>query len=147
MNLSAVKQGQGVLLAASQVEPGLLQRIKDAQQDDVDLQEVRDKLELGEALEYSVGSDDIIRLRGRICIPEDAELRGQILSKGHCSRFSVRRGGIKMYKNLRSHYWWPRMKRDVQDFVARCAVCQQVKAKHLIPGGYLQPLDVPTWKW
>ena len=39
------------------------------------------------------------------------------------------------------------MKRDVAEFVARCAICQQVKAEHLRPGGFLQPLGVPTSKW
>ena len=39
------------------------------------------------------------------------------------------------------------MKRDVAEFVARCTVCQQVKAKHQRPGGCLRPLEIPTWKW
>ena len=52
-----------------------------------------------------------------------------------------------MYQNSKSQYWWKSMKKDIKDFVMRCAVCQQVKAEHLRPGGLLQPLEVPTWKW
>ena len=39
------------------------------------------------------------------------------------------------------------MKKDVADFVARCLVCQQVKAEHQKPAGMLQLLEVPEWKW
>ena len=39
------------------------------------------------------------------------------------------------------------MKREVADFVARCLVCQQVKAEHQKPSGKLQSLDISEWKW
>ena len=39
------------------------------------------------------------------------------------------------------------MKRDIADFVARCLVCQQVKAEHQRPLGTLQPLPILEWKW
>ena len=32
-------------------------------------------------------------------------------------------------------------------FVAQCLVCQQVKAEHQQPIGFLQPLPIPGWKW
>ncbi|PKA56240.1 hypothetical protein AXF42_Ash011169 [Apostasia shenzhenica] len=51
-----------------------------------------------------------------------------------------------MYQNLREHYWWNNMKRDVAQFVAKCLVCQQIKAEHQRPGGLLQPLPIPKWK-
>ena len=39
------------------------------------------------------------------------------------------------------------MKKDVADFVVKCLTCQQVKAENQRPGGTLQSLDVPEWKW
>ena len=39
------------------------------------------------------------------------------------------------------------MKKDVAEFVARCLVCQQVKAEQKKPGGLLHPLEIPLWKW
>ncbi|WRX21060.1 Integrase [Theobroma cacao] len=38
------------------------------------------------------------------------------------------------------------MKRDVAEFVAKCLVCQQVKAGHQRPIGTLQSLPIPKWK-
>ena len=39
------------------------------------------------------------------------------------------------------------MSTDARDFVLSCPVCQQEKGSHLLPGGKLQPLEVPTQKW
>ena len=52
-----------------------------------------------------------------------------------------------MYQDLKSHYWWSGMKKDIADCVARCLTCQRVKTKHKKPGVLLQPLPIPIWKW
>jgi hypothetical protein len=52
-----------------------------------------------------------------------------------------------MYKDLKTHYWWYGMKRDIAEYVSLCDTCQRVKAKHQRPAGLLQPLKIPEWKW
>ena len=39
------------------------------------------------------------------------------------------------------------MKRDIVDFIAKCPNCQQVKYEHQRPGGTLQRMPIPEWKW
>jgi hypothetical protein len=39
------------------------------------------------------------------------------------------------------------MKREIAVYIARCNVCQRVKAEHQRPAGLLQPLKVRMWKW
>ena len=39
------------------------------------------------------------------------------------------------------------MKREMEDLVSKCLVCQQVKTPRQKPAGLLQPLSVPEWKW
>jgi len=39
------------------------------------------------------------------------------------------------------------MKKDVANFSACCLPCQRVKMEHQRPGGLLQPLPIPVWKW
>ena len=80
-------------------------------------------------------------------VPQLTNLREEILREFHCSRFVVHPGGKKMYQDLRRHYYWSGMKRQVGDFVRRCLMCQQVKAEHQKPAGLLQPLEVAEWKW
>jgi len=72
-------------------------------------------------------------------------LRELILEEAHSSRYSIHPGAAKMYQDLRHHYWWKRMKKDIVVFVARCLNCQQVKYEHQIPGGLLQQMDIPEW--
>ena len=52
-----------------------------------------------------------------------------------------------MYRDLKRNFWWPGMKREVADYVARCVTCQLVKVEHHRPGGTLQPLSILEWKW
>nr|GFD14777.1 retrotransposon protein, putative, Ty3-gypsy subclass [Tanacetum cinerariifolium] len=60
---------------------------------------------------------------------------------------SVHPGSTKMYHDLKQHFWWSGMKRDVATFVSRCLICQQVKIEHQRASGLLQPLDIPIRKW
>nr|GFC61566.1 retrotransposable element Tf2 [Tanacetum cinerariifolium] len=77
----------------------------------------------------------------------DATLREALLTEAHSSPFSVHPGSTKMYYDLKQHFWWSGMKRDVAMFVSRCLICQQVKIEHQRASGLLQPLDIPVWKW
>jgi hypothetical protein len=48
---------------------------------------------------------------------------------------------------VRGQYFWPGMKKDVVDYIARCMECQKVKDEHRHPIGLLQPFPIPEWKW
>ncbi|XP_061360544.1 uncharacterized protein LOC133304514 [Gastrolobium bilobum] len=52
-----------------------------------------------------------------------------------------------MDHDLKTSFWWPGMKRDITEYVARCLTCQKVKYEHQKPSGLLQPLEIPEWKW
>ena len=39
------------------------------------------------------------------------------------------------------------MNKDIGDFVSRCLVCQQVKAKHQRPASFHQQIEISKWKW
>jgi len=80
-------------------------------------------------------------------IPNVDELREKILDEAHSSRYSIHPGATKMYRDLRQHYWWRRMKKDIVEYVARCLNYQQVKYEHQSLGGLLQQMTIPKWKW
>ncbi|KAL4011223.1 hypothetical protein IC575_028275 [Cucumis melo] len=56
-------------------------------------------------------------------------------------------GSTKMYRTLKKTYWWSGMKQEIAEYVDRCLICQQVKPVRQRPGGFLNPLPVPKWKW
>ena len=39
------------------------------------------------------------------------------------------------------------MKWDIAVYVAKCLVCQKIKAKYQNPVGMMQPPSIPGWKW
>jgi hypothetical protein len=45
-----------------------------------------------------------------------------------------------------TYFFWPRMRKDVDRFMARCTTCQKAKS-HLNPHGLYMPLPVPSIPW
>ena len=81
--------------------------------------------------------------RDRIWIPKFGDVRKLILEDSHRSKYSIHPGNNKMYQDMKPRYWWPRMKIEIADFVAKCVTCAQVKAEHHKPYGELQQLEIP----
>ena len=80
-------------------------------------------------------------------VPKDRELRNQILDEAHSSKLSIHLGSSKMYQDLKTHFWWTKMKKEITAYVARCDNYSMVKADHLKAAGLLQPWSVLGWKW
>jgi hypothetical protein len=55
-------------------------------------------------------------------------------------------GAKKMEEVLSTHFFWPKMRRDVERFVGRCTTCQKAKLR-LNPHGLYMPLPVPSISW
>nr|CAD1818449.1 unnamed protein product [Ananas comosus var. bracteatus] len=108
------------------------------------LEVVRSDVESGHASDFGVGSDGALRFRNRLCVPKDEDVRKAILQEAHQSPYSVHPSGTKMYKDLKVHYWWPGMKKEIGESVAQCLTCQQVKAERRFPAGKLQSLSIPV---
>ena len=94
-----------------------------------------------------MGSDGILRFQGRVCVPDDIEVKRVILEEGHKIRLSLHSGMTKMYQDLKEASWWQGMKKDVAQFVSACLTCQKAKVEHQRPSGIMQPLEIPMWKW
>uniref|UniRef100_A0A2N9IIP1 Integrase catalytic domain-containing protein n=1 Tax=Fagus sylvatica TaxID=28930 RepID=A0A2N9IIP1_FAGSY len=135
------------LLAQLNLRPTLLERIIGAQGKDHKLVKINEAVKKGERSKFSIRSDGTLLYEHRVCVPNDGELRKEILEEAHCTTYTMHPGSTKMYRNLREHFWWDGMKNDIAQFVARCLTCQQVKIEHQRPSGLLQPLSIPQWKW
>ena len=94
-------------------------------------------------MEFSISSDGILNLKGRLCIPNDEKLWNQLLTEAHTTPYSVHPGATKMYKDMKKDFWWLGLKKDVANYVAKCLVCQKIKAEHQRPAGVLQPIEIP----
>jgi hypothetical protein len=55
--------------------------------------------------------------------------------------------GVKKTKDvLTAHFFWPKMRRDVERYVSRCTTCNKAKSR-LNPHGLYIPLPVPSVPW
>jgi hypothetical protein len=83
----------------------------------------------------------------RFVVPKKEAFKKKMLDEAHTSRYSIHPGSTKMYHDLRQQFWWTGMKHKAARYVAECDIYQKVKANYMKPGGLLQLLSIPEWKW
>jgi hypothetical protein len=83
----------------------------------------------------------------RLVVPKGEALKKKILDEAHTSRYSIHPGSTKMYHDLRPQFLRTRMKHEAARYVSECDTCRKVKANYMKPGGLLQLLSIPGWKW
>ena len=54
-----------------------------------------------QASDFSKDEFGTLRFGGRICVPNQPDLKKKILSEAHESAYSIHPGGTKMYEDLR----------------------------------------------
>ena len=134
-------------LANITLQSTLLERIKEAQKQDSELIKTQAMVLAGKASDFSVDETGMLRFGSRVCVPMNENIKKEIMDESHTTPYSVHPGSTKMYQDLKAMFWWPGMKNDIAEYVAKCLTCQQVKAEHQRPAGLLQPLKIPEWKW
>jgi hypothetical protein len=51
----------------------------------------------------------------QICVTGSKKLRKKIMSEAHPSLYTVHLGSTRMYKDLKTTYWWNNMKREISN--------------------------------
>nr|GEV60931.1 hypothetical protein [Tanacetum cinerariifolium] len=62
-------------------------------------------------------SDGTLYYLDRIWVPLKGDVRTLIMDKAYKSKYYVHLGADKMYYDLKDRYWWPRMKKDIAEYV------------------------------
>jgi hypothetical protein len=75
--------------------------------------------------------------KNRIYVPSFRELRNLVLKEMNDVPYAGHLSYQKTITAVRSHLFWPGMKKDVSDYIARCMECQKVKAEHRHPTSLL----------
>ena len=60
-----------------------------------------EEVKKGSKPNFVLSYDGILRFRARLCVPNDGDLKRELLEEAHCSRLVIHPRGTKMYKDLR----------------------------------------------
>ena len=88
-----------------------------------------------------------LRYKGRVVLSTTSPFIPYLLREFHCSPIGGHRGVRQTYNRLSSEFHWRGIKRDVQNFVSNCDVCQRHKYGSTSPAGLMQPLPIPHQVW
>ena len=107
--------------------------------------------EVVQALEKNNGltweEDGVAYMDGRVYVPNNKELREEILREHHDPADIRHPGQHRMIELLKRTYWWPGLKKDVKTYIQGCFKCQQNKVQHQKKAGELYPLEIPQGLW
>jgi hypothetical protein len=129
--------------------PTLRNEIIATQKNDEGMSHIRRRMQEGDPKVncFLEDAEGILWFKDRLVVTTKATLKKKILDEAHTSRYYKNPGNTKMYHDLRQQFWWTRMKHETTRYVSECDTYQKVKADYMKPGGLLQPLSIPDWKW
>ena len=90
--------------------------VKEKQDSDPILLELKGAVHNQRVEVFSQGGDGVLRYQGRLCVLDVGELTQHILAEAHNSKYSIQPGATKMYRNLWKVYWWNGMKKNTTIF-------------------------------
>ncbi|KAK3089262.1 hypothetical protein FSP39_002191 [Pinctada imbricata] len=83
--------------------------------------------------------NEVWRVVHQIVVP--VAYRGDIMSLAHDTPMAGHLGVNKTYNRILSHFYWPKLRKDVSEFCKSCHSCQMVgKPNQVIPPAPLQPI-------
>jgi hypothetical protein len=139
------------LEVVSTYEMNVKERVKNAQETDTFFQTVTSYLEqepTGIKYEgYQMIDGGLLTYINRLYILDCDDLKRFIMDELHKIPYIGHPGYQKMITTTRKQFYWPRLKKYIANYLAKCLECQQVKEEHRHPAGLLQPLPIPEWKW
>jgi hypothetical protein len=144
MSLRFLNNTQGVII---ELEPTLEQDIRKGQKNDEKINEIRQLIIDGKGPDFREDAKGVMWFKDILCVSDIKSIRELILKEAHETSYSIHPGSEKMYQELNKRFWWYGMKREIAEYVARCDSCQIIKAEHQRPACFLQPLQIPQWKW
>lgn len=89
----------------------------------------------------------LIKYKGKVWLGDNVVAQQHVLQVVHQSIVGGHSGVLAIYHRIKQLFHWPGLKQAMKDFVATCAICQQVKVEHVRQPGLLQPLPIADQAW
>ena len=88
------------------LQPTILDGIRGFQELDPLLLKLKEQVQEGKNDKFSVSSNGVLHFKGRLYIPDDTQLKEQILSEAHTTPYLIHTGVTKMYTYMKEQFWW-----------------------------------------
>ena len=75
----------------------------------------------------NVNEKKAIFYKGKNYIPQDQEIRRDIVKMFHDHKTAGHPGEIETFNLVKQHYWWPGMQTFIKNYIQGCGICQQFK--------------------
>lgn len=89
----------------------------------------------------------LIKHHGKVWIANNSALHTKLIAAMHSSAVGGHSGSKATYHRLKQLFSWKGLKKDVEEYVKQCLICQQAKHELEHPAGLLQPLPIPMGAW
>jgi hypothetical protein len=102
LNLGMVNEAKVIM----EVELTLEVEIREGQLEDAKLNEIRQLIQDNKTSDFSKDSQGTLWLGKQICVPNLKPIKELILREAHDYAYSIHPSSTKMYKDLKTRYWW-----------------------------------------
>ena len=104
LSVEVLTESLEVRLASLNLQPTLLDRIREAQRLDPESEVLLELIKSGRKTQLWKDDQGAIRFDTRLWVPDSENLRKEVLSEAHSSAYSIHPGSTKMYKDLKRHF-------------------------------------------
>lgn len=83
----------------------------------------------------------------RLYVPDWFNLRRSLVRECHDTKWAGHQELSVQGPCSRKHYYWPKMRDEIEKYVRACLVCQRDKTEQCLSRGKLEPLPILTRPW
>lgn len=87
------------------------------------MQKISEGPEINENNRYKLSRNGLLMCKNRLYVPNSADLKAVIFDEVHKKSYSGHPGYQKTVTMLRKDFYWPKMKGEAAEYLARCLEC------------------------
>lgn len=146
--LSRCSHHEEICSAISVVTPQWCEDIVNGYQDDSQTMSLLTKVAASATVvPHFTLENGLMKYKNRIWVGRNPAIQLKLIQLLHSSPIGGHSGVLATLKCIQALFAWPKMKKQVTDFVHSCPTCQQAKPEQARYPGLLQPLAVPSSAW
>jgi len=88
----------------------------------------------------------LLLIQNLVYIPE-GDIRRQVISSRHSHPAAGHPGVASTFELVTRDFWWPSIRKTIQQYIRNCSICSRIKPSRLPPFGFLKPLEISQKRW